>query len=75
MISYKPLFHTLLDKNVNLTDLSKAGLNSRVIAKFKKDEHVNSSTLEKICLFLDCKIQDVIEVLPEEDSSKLDAKE
>lgn len=65
MISYKPLFHTLVEKNINLSDLSKAGITSRVIAKFKKNEHVNTSTLEKICLFLECQIEDVIEVLPE----------
>lgn len=66
MISYNPLFHTLIDKKHTKTDLIKeAGINSRVVAKFEKNEHVNTSTLEKICLFLDCKIQDVIEILPD----------
>lgn len=67
MISYDPLFHTLLDKNANLTDLTtKAGVSTAVVAKFKKNEHVNTGTLEKICLFLNCRIQDVIEILPDQ---------
>lgn len=72
MISYKPLFHTLVEKDVNLSDLSKAGLAPRVIAKFRKNEHVNTSTLEKICLFLGCQVQDVIEILPEDQEPEQD---
>ncbi len=69
MISYNPLLHTLVDKKVNLYDLDKAGLSTNVIRKFKRNEHVNTSTLEKICLFLNCKIQDVIEILPDKPTS------
>jgi len=65
LISYKPLFHTLVEKDVNLSELTKAGITPRVIAKFRKNEHVNTSTLEKICLYLNCSIQDVIEILPD----------
>ena len=65
MISYEPLLHTLVKKRVNLSDLTKAGISSSIVAKFRKNEHVNTSTLDKICLFLGCKIQDVIEILPD----------
>lgn len=69
MISYKPLFRTLLEKDCKLTDLN-AFLAPNITSKFKKDAHVNTATLEKICLFLDCKIQDVIEVLPDATQEK-----
>lgn len=62
MISYEPLFHTLIEKKKNLSDLVNAGISSRIVAKFRKNEHVNTSTLEKICLYLNCSIQDVIEI-------------
>lgn len=65
MISYEPLFHTLIEKKKKLSDLTNAGLSSRIVAKFRKNEHVNTSTLEKICLYLNCSIQDVIEILPD----------
>lgn len=65
MISYEPLFHTLLRKKRKLSDLTEAGISSRIIAKFRKNEHVNTSTLEKICLYLQCNIEDVIEIIPD----------
>jgi len=66
MISYEPLFHTLLRKKRKLSDLAEAGISSRIIAKFRKNEHVNTSTLEKICLYLQCNIEDVIEIIPDD---------
>jgi len=65
VISYKPLFHMLIERKKNLSDLVNAGISSRVVAKFRKNEHVNTSTLEKICLYLNCSISDVIEILPD----------
>lgn len=70
MISYKPLFHTLIERRKNLSDLVNAGISSRVVAKFRKNEHVNTSTLEKVCLYLDCNIEDVIEIFPEQSTSE-----
>lgn len=70
MISYDPLFKTLIDKKRKLTDLT-AILPTSVTSKFRKGEHVNTSTLEKICLFLECKIQDVIEILPEQERDQV----
>lgn len=62
MISYKPLLRTLLEKNMTLSDLQ---LPPSVSSKFKKNKHVTTATLEKICLLLNCGIQDVIEILPD----------
>lgn len=61
MISYKPLFHTLVERNVNLSELTKAGISTRIVSKFRKNEHVNTSTIDKICNYLNCRIEDVIE--------------
>ncbi len=67
MISYKPLYKTLIDKNLNKTDLqNQIGISSRTLAKFTHNEPVALSVLEKICLTLNCRIEDVIEVLPED---------
>lgn len=63
MISYEPLFHTLIDKGMKQTALVNAGLSSTIIAKFKKNAHVNTATIEKICLYLDCDFKDVIKVV------------
>lgn len=72
MISFEPLAHTLIRKKVEWADLYKNGVLSRqTVQKIKRNikgkEHgkISLDTVEKICLFLNCKIQDVVEILPE----------
>lgn len=66
MISFKPLFRLLLEKDLKLKDLDGI-LPKSVTSKFNKNLHVTTSTLEKLCLFLECKIEDVIEILPDQE--------
>jgi DNA-binding Xre family transcriptional regulator len=62
MISYKPLFKTLEKKKMVISDMRDIILNSRTIAKINRGEPVNLSTIEKICLHLDVKIEEVVEI-------------
>lgn len=63
MISYEPLFKTLEKKKMTLTDLRKEiGVSSVTIAKFKKYQSMNLSMIEKICVALNCNIEDVVEI-------------
>lgn len=62
-ISYMPLWHTLLDRNMRKEDLRiAAGLTTNMIANMGKNKGVNMETLEKICDALQCEITDVIEL-------------
>lgn len=62
-ISYMPLWHTLLDRNMRKEDLRiKAGLTTNMIANMGKNKGINMDTLEKICDALQCEITDVIEL-------------
>ena len=67
-ISYKPLWHTLLDRDMIKEDLRiKAGLTTNMIANMGKNKGISMETLEKICDALQCEITDVIELVePEE---------
>ena len=63
MISYRPLQHTLIDKGVKKMGLIKlVGMSSSTLAKLNNDGYVALEVLERICLALDCPIQDVIEI-------------
>ena len=63
-VSYKPLWHTLIERDMNREDLKKAAnITSNVIARMGKDEYVNLESLEKICLALKCSIEDVVEIV------------
>ena len=63
-VSYKKLWKLLIDRDMKKKDLcSKAGISSSSITKMRNNGHMNTETLEKICTALDCKIEDIIEVI------------
>lgn len=62
MFSYKPLWKTLVDKEMNKTNLQNAiGCSSRTITEMSKNGYVAMSVIDRICNTLDCNINDVIE--------------
>lgn len=63
MISYKPLWHTLVNKNMGKIEMmEKAGISRGTLAKMSKDEYVALTVIEKICLALDCRVEEVVEI-------------
>lgn len=71
MLSYKPLWHTLLDKKIKKLELCKiAGISTATLAKLGKDENVNTEMLNKICKSLDCRIDEVVEFVRDEEYNK-----
>ena len=66
-ISYNKLWKLLIDKNLNKTKLrTEAGISSNAMEKLGKNESVQVEVLEKICCRLNCTIDDILEILPEE---------
>lgn len=63
-VCYNNLFKLLIDKKMKKTDLAKkAGLTPTTLARLSKDEIVSMETIIKICECLDCKIEDVVELV------------
>ena len=63
MISYKPLWKTLIEKGINKTELrNMAGFSSGTLARMGKDQYIEMKHIDMICQVLNCKISDVIEV-------------
>ena len=67
-ISYKPLWHTLIERNIRKEDLRlAAGLSTNMIANMgKKGKHVSMDTLARICETLNYDITDVIGLVSDE---------
>jgi len=62
-ISYKPLWHLLIEKEMNKEDLKRlANITSNIVSRMSKNAYVNLDSIEKICIALDCKIEDVVEI-------------
>lgn len=60
-VDYSNLWKLLIDKHMNKTQLREAAkLSTNAIAKLGRNEPVSLDTLEKICISLSCKIEDVV---------------
>lgn len=71
-VSYKPLWKLLIDKDLKKKDLCKlAGVSPASITKMGKGGHVTTETLEKICLALNCRVEDVMELVPGEQAEEI----
>ena len=65
-VSYKKLWKRLIDKDIKKKDLSsKAGISPATITKMGKGGHVTTEVLLKICTALNCRIEDIMEVIPQ----------
>ena len=74
--SYKPLWKLLIDKDLKKKDLCElAGISPASVTKMGKCGHVTTETLEKICLALDCKVKDIMELVPGEQEVMAEAEE
>ncbi len=63
-ISYKKLWHLLLDKNMTKLDLRKlTGISTTTVQKLTKDESVGVDILLRICEKLDVKIEEIVELI------------
>ena len=68
-ISYKPLWHTLVERNMRKEDLRiAAGLTTNMIANMGTGKNISMETLVRICEALNCGILDVIELEKEDHS-------
>ena len=70
-VSYNPLWKKLIDKGMNRLELAKAaGFATSTLAKLGKNEYVALSVLERICLTLECPIEDVVEIVLAENEER-----
>ena len=66
--SYKPLWHLLLYRGITKTQLREmTGIGTATLAKLSKDQEVSMSVIHKICIALDCEIQDVVQIVKKND--------
>lgn len=66
-VCYKKLWKLLIDRDLKKIDLQeKAGLSHYTINQLNKGCNVSTETLGKICRALDCKVEDIMEFVKEE---------
>ena len=66
-ISYDKLWKLLIDKKINKTQLKEmANITSNCMAKMGRVEPVHLEVIIRICEFLECNINDILESFNEE---------
>lgn len=64
IISYKKLWHKLLDKDLRKKDLiNMAGISEYALKKLSRNENVSTEVLCKVSKALDCSIDDIVEYI------------
>lgn len=66
-VSYKPLWDLLKQRNMKKKDLMKiADLAENCIANMGNNKNISLNNLGKICIALDCTLDDVVKIIKEE---------
>lgn len=66
-VSYKKLFKLLIDKDMKKKELrEKAGIGNSTMTKLANNDNVTMEVMAKICTALDCNLDDIVEIIPEE---------
>ncbi len=69
-VSYKRLFHLLIEKDMTNAQLQqKAGFSANIITRLKRNGYVSLESIERICRVLDCGVDDILEFTPEDNES------
>lgn len=67
MISYRPFWETLKNKNMTTyTLIAKHNISSATIDRIKKGKGITTTKLDDFCRILNCKVEDIIEYIEEQ---------
>lgn len=66
-VSYNKLFKLLIDKKMKKKELcALAGVSLSTMSKMGRGETVSMDVVGKICMTLDCSVDDILDFLPDE---------
>ena len=70
-VSYKKLFHLLVDRDMTAVQLQQqAGYSANITTRLKKNAYISQGSVEKICRALDCALDDIVEFMPDDAEGK-----
>ena len=69
-VSYKKLFHLLIEKDMTTAQLQQqAGFSANIITRMKRNAYLSLDTIESICRTMNCGVDDILEFVPESSSA------
>ena len=65
MIVFDKLWKTMKEKGVSTYKLREmCGIDSKTVRRLKANENIETKTIDKLCIALDCNIEDIMEYKP-----------
>lgn len=72
MIDYEPFWHTLqTSSETTYTLIHRHHVSSAIIDKLRKNKPMNTTTINDLCRILNCRIEDIMQYIPNENDQKL----
>ena len=66
MIVYDRLWETMKEKGISTYWLrEKCGIDRKTVRRLKANDNMETKTLNKLCIALNCKLEDIAEYIPE----------
>lgn len=66
-VSYKRLFHLMIEKSMTNAQLQqKAGFSANIITRLKRNAYISLESIESICHVMNCGVDDILEFIPED---------
>jgi len=66
-VSYKRLFHLMIEKGMTNAQLQqKAGFSANIITRLKRNGYISLESIESICQVMNCGVDDILEFIPED---------
>ena len=66
MIVFDKLWKTMEEKGISTYKLRETcGIDSKTVRRLKANDNIETKTIDKLCAALDCKIEDIMEYIPD----------
>ena len=66
-VSYKKLFHMMIEKEMTNAELQqKAGFSANIITRLKRNGYISLESIENICRVMDCGVDDILKFVPDD---------
>ena len=66
MYDYSPLWQTMREMGITTYRLIKEGIDKKTLSNLQHNKNVTVLTLEKLCAILNCSVENVVRIVPEE---------
>lgn len=70
-VSYKKLFHMMIEEDMtNAQLMKKAGFSANIITRIKRGGYISLESVESLCRVFDCKVDDILEFVADENPNQ-----